>query len=135
MESMFIYVEASDSTYEISCSGHAAERISQRFDDDRLDSNFLIRRLCFLIEENFEFADAIVNCVKFGENFILEDLQQGLSIVVSHTINNLGIKTILPRIHNYYYHENKVIRLLKDGTFFTYTYNEKFPNKMEVAWA
>jgi len=138
MAKIYLYVEESDTTYSIICKkeGHADTRVSQRFIDNIIDDEFVAGRLCTLMQRTDGLSDTIVNCVRFGENFVLEDMQQRLSMAVYHQMNLLSVGTIFNSATGLRkYDGQKVIRIFEDGSFCTYTFSKNAPSKMEVAWA
>lgn len=77
------YINIFGEVYEITDTAHQLERIAQRIGGVCMGSGFSVHRLETLLG-NEEVADAIVNGVRFGEKFILEDVAMGYSLVISH---------------------------------------------------
>ena len=77
------YINIFGEVYEITDTKHQLERIAQRIGGNLDRHGFSVHRLEMLLM-NEDVADAIVNGVRFGEKFILEDLAMGYSIVISH---------------------------------------------------
>jgi len=77
------YINLFGEIYEITDTEHQLERIAQRIGGTCMGEGFSVHRLETLLG-NEEIADAIVNGVRFGEKFILEDVAMGYSLVISH---------------------------------------------------
>jgi hypothetical protein len=138
MAKIHLYVEAADATYQIACrsNGHASMRADERFYDYIIDDDYLVGRLFDLMQSNDELADVIVNCVRIGENFVIEDFHQNFSMAIYHKLNLLTIGTVHHGATGLKkYDGQKVIRILSDGSFLTYTFNKQKPRALEVSWA
>ena len=130
------YINIDGDVYEIHDTCHADQRGNERF-LALVDGGFLVHRLeVLLADENI--ADAIVNGVRLGEEFILEDEAMGYSLAISHEFGSgydyptLVLKTVCETLR--YFDGEKVMKVFRDGMMELYRWNRAARKKEVIAW-
>lgn len=99
---MMTYVNIDGELYAVEASGHVSQRMNQRFSENYMNSEFVVHRLATLLEKP-EFVDVILNGVRYGECFVLEDFEMGFDMAVRHVMDGSGchlvIKTACRRLY------------------------------------
>lgn len=97
---MTIHVNIDGELYTIEASGHAGQRMDERFSENYMNSEFVVHRLATLLEKP-EFVDVILNGVRYGECFILEDFEMGFDMAVRHVMDGSGCHLVILTIRRY----------------------------------
>ncbi len=91
------YLNLDGEVYSIDVSAHAVHRSNKRFEGQGINSDFIIGRLEVLLM-NPDVMDLVLNEIRYGEYFILEDHVMGISLVIAHNYicgeGNLSVITI-----------------------------------------
>ena len=115
-------VDGDQVTVGIECTVHCNDRASQK-DYDRFcyDGDFIVGRLSTLLGRE-EFVDAIVNGIRMGEEFIIQDTQMGLDIAVGYAYDRCEgvdvLTAITTRRRLRVGDGQKVIKVLRDKIIF-----------------
>lgn len=88
------YISIDGETYRITAGNHLASRAEER---EGLDDSFVVNRLEYLLSRS-DVADAILNGVRYGETFIIEDVAIGYDVVVAHYIDSVDTYPTLDAI-------------------------------------
>ena len=77
------YLNLDGEVYSIEVSAHAVHRSNNRFEGQGINSDFIIGRLEVLLM-NPTIVDLVLNEIRYGESFILEDHIMGISLAIAH---------------------------------------------------
>ena len=77
------YLNLDGEVYSIEVSAHAVHRSNNRFEGQGINSDFIIGRLSVLLT-NPAIVDLVLNEIRYGDYFILEDHVMGISLVIAH---------------------------------------------------
>ena len=130
------YISIDGDIYEIHDTCHADQRGNERF-LTFVDGDFLVHRMEILLADP-QIADAIINGVRLGEEFILEDEAMGYSLAISHEFGRgydyptLVLKTVCQTLR--YFDGEKVMRVFRNGMMQLYRWNRAARQKEVIAW-
>lgn len=128
------YINIDGITVGVTTSTHCHHRASST-DSDRFcyDGDFVIGRIATLLGRE-DFVDVLLNGIRMGETFIIQDVDMGMDIVVGYAYDKVDCMDMLTAITTRRKlrigHGQKVIRVLTEAIKFGTWNNEA--KRMEV---